>query len=64
MRTRKTKTGESTNAPSCHRGVPGRHHYEYAPPESKEHGKTDAAQLAHARRGPDAGAAKTRSMKE
>jgi hypothetical protein len=64
MRTRKKKTGESTNAPSGHRGVPGRHHYEYAPPESKERGLTDESRSAHAPRPPDAVAVKTRSLKE
>jgi hypothetical protein len=64
MRTRKKKTGESTDAANGDRGVPGRHHYEYAPPESIEQGKTDAARSAHARRPQDAGAVKTRSMKE
>jgi hypothetical protein len=63
MRMRKEKTGKSTVASSGHRGVPGRHHYEYAPPESKEQGKTAAARSAHARRPPDAGAVKTRSVK-
>jgi hypothetical protein len=63
MRTRKKKTVESIDAASGHRGVRRRHHYEYAPPVSIEQGKTGAAQSAHARRPPDAGAVKTRSVK-
>jgi len=60
MRTPRKKTGESTDAPSGDPGVPGRHHYEYAPPESKEQGQTDEAGSEHAPRPPDAGAVKTR----
>jgi hypothetical protein len=69
MSTRNRKKGGSAEA-SGHRGVPGRRHYEYAPPESNEQGKTDAARSAsidahgqaHAQRPPDSG--KARSVKE
>ena len=64
MRTRKKKTGASTDAPGGLRGVPGRHHYEYAPPESKEQGQTNEAGSAQAPRPPEDGAVKTRSVKE
>jgi hypothetical protein len=59
MRTRKKKT-ESTDAARGDRGVPGRHHYEYAPPESIEQEKRHAVRSAR----PDAGANRTRSVKE
>jgi hypothetical protein len=64
MSTRKKKTGESTDAPSGHQGVPGRHHYEYAPSVSKEEGQTDEAGSAQAPRPPEDGAVITRSVKE
>jgi hypothetical protein len=73
MRTRKRKKGESTDEASGQQGVSGRHHYEYAPAESKEQGKTDAVRSAasidahgqaHVQRPPDSGAVKARSVKE
>jgi hypothetical protein len=73
MSTRKRKKGESTDEASSQQGVPGRHHYEYAPPETKEQGKMDAVRSAasidahgqvHAQRPADSGAVKARSVKE
>jgi hypothetical protein len=73
MRMRRKKKGELTDEVSGHQGVPGRHHYEYAPPESDPQKKTDAVRAAssidadsepHAQRPPDSGAAKARWVKE
>jgi hypothetical protein len=63
MKTRKKKTGEPTDAASGHRGVRGRHHYEYAPPQSVPQGTMDGARSTHPLRPADAGA-KARSVKE
>jgi hypothetical protein len=73
MRMRRKRKGESTDQRSTPHGVPGRHHYEYAPPAGNPQGKTDAARShssidargqAHALRPPDSGAVKSRSVKE
>jgi hypothetical protein len=60
MGTRKRKKGESTGA-SDHRGVPGRRHYEYAPPESNEQGRTDAVRSASS---VDAHGQRTRNVRQ
>ena len=73
MSTRGKRKGESTDEVSGQGGVPGRHHYEYAPPETNEQGTTDTVRSAasidahgqaHVQRPPDSGAVKARSVKE